>query len=65
MSYGVKEARINQERKPRVNLCGSCGARVSETELLCAACRNEPTPEQTVAWYTLQAALAARSTPLK
>jgi hypothetical protein len=42
MSYGAKEARINQERKPRVNLCGSCGKRVKETELLCAACRKTP-----------------------
>jgi hypothetical protein len=47
MSFGVKEAReprIQRERKPRVNLCGSCGAEESETELLCKDCRKEPVP---------------------
>lgn len=50
MSFGAKEAkepRIQRERKPRVNLCGACGAAVSETELLCVECRTEPTPEGT------------------
>jgi predicted amidophosphoribosyltransferase len=41
MSVGTRELRIHETRKPRVNLCGSCGARVGETELLCEACRNE------------------------
>ena len=50
-SYGVKEARINQERKPRVNLCGDCGVEVAETELLCDECAKldrtwEPVFEQ-------------------
>jgi hypothetical protein len=50
MSYGAKEARINQQRKPRVNLCGACGVTVSETELLCADCRQQPTPEPYTGW---------------
>ena len=46
-SYGVREARINQERKPRVSLCGDCGVEVSETELLCEVCaKQEPVTEQ-------------------
>jgi hypothetical protein len=45
MSFGTKEARISTERKPRVNLCGDCGCRISETELLCTDCRNAETPE--------------------
>ena len=46
-SYGVREARINQERKPRVSLCGDCGVEVSETELLCDECAHtEPVIEQ-------------------
>lgn len=44
MSCGTKEAkeypRIKADRKPRVNLCGSCGLAVSETELLCEDCRQ-------------------------
>jgi predicted amidophosphoribosyltransferase len=44
MSFGAKEARIHENRKPRINLCGSCGAEVSETELLCKDCRKEPVP---------------------
>jgi hypothetical protein len=36
--YAAREARINQERKPRVNLCGDCGVEVSDTELLCEKC---------------------------
>jgi hypothetical protein len=38
--YGSKEARINQERRVRVNLCGDCGQEISETELLCETCRR-------------------------
>jgi hypothetical protein len=38
--YGAKEARINRERSPRVNLCGNCGCAVGETELLCDDCRD-------------------------
>jgi predicted amidophosphoribosyltransferase len=43
MSFGTKEEKELRIKKykPRVNLCGSCGARVGETELLCEACRNE------------------------
>lgn len=37
--YGVKEARINRERKPRVNVCGSCGDEC--TSLICDECRGE------------------------
>lgn len=37
-SYGVKEARISRERKPRVNLCGSCGEECDS--LLCDDCRG-------------------------
>lgn len=50
MSFGAKEAReprIRADRRPRVNLCGACGEEVSETELLCVECRNEPTPALT------------------
>ena len=43
-SYGAKEARIDRSRKPRVNLCGSCGEDIDANELLCAACRK-PTVE--------------------
>ena len=39
-SYGVKEARIHQERRARVNLC-SCGAEIDSSELLCHACYVE------------------------
>jgi hypothetical protein len=45
MSFGVqeeKESRIKADRRPRVNLCGDCGCAVSETELLCADCRETP-----------------------
>ena len=41
----VMERQIRGDRKPRVNLCGSCGTELPDTELLCAECRNEPTPE--------------------
>ena len=50
MSYGVKEARIQRERKPRVALCGACGVEVHETELLCEDCRYEPAPQSTLLW---------------
>ena len=44
-SYGTKEARINQERKPRVNLCGDCGKECDS--LLCDECAHvEPVIEQ-------------------
>ena len=39
-SYGAKEARINQERRARVNRCGECGTEVGKTELLCEVCRR-------------------------
>ena len=38
--FGAREARINQERKPRINLC-SCGEEIDSTELLCHACYME------------------------
>ena len=38
--FGAREARINQERKPRVNLC-SCGEEIDSTELLCHTCYME------------------------
>lgn len=38
--YGAKEARINRERKVRVNLCGSCGEEIDQNELLCTECRG-------------------------
>lgn len=38
--YGAKEARINRERKVRVNLCGSCGEEIDQNELLCIECRG-------------------------
>jgi len=41
--YGVKEAlqesRRGRSPRQRVNLCGSCGTAISETELLCKDCR--------------------------
>ena len=37
MSFGAKEARIHENRKPRVNLC-SCGEEIDATELLCRVC---------------------------
>jgi len=40
MSAAIAEARIRGDRKPRYNLCGDCGQVVSETELLCADCRQ-------------------------
>jgi predicted amidophosphoribosyltransferase len=47
MSFGTKEEKELRIKKykPRVNLCGSCGEQVGETELLCADCRNDATPE--------------------
>ena len=39
MSAAMAEARIKGDRKPRYNLCGDCGVRVSDTELLCEDCR--------------------------
>ena len=38
--FGAREARINQERKPRINLC-SCGEEIDSTELLCHTCYME------------------------
>lgn len=38
--YGAKEARINKERKPRVNLCGACGDEIDANELLCTECKK-------------------------
>jgi len=34
--YGVKEARINRERRPNVNVCGACGDEC--TGVLCTEC---------------------------
>lgn len=46
-AYGVKEARIDRTRQSRVNLCGTCGAEIGETELLCVPCLDE-VPEANV-----------------
>jgi hypothetical protein len=42
MSFGTKEEKELRikNRKPRINLCGSCGEQIGETELLCARCRR-------------------------
>lgn len=45
-AYAVKEARINSERKPRVNLCGDCGREIHETELLCEECESRWEPQE-------------------
>jgi len=42
--YGVREARINQERKPRVNLCGDCGRECDA--LFCDSCEKLENLEQ-------------------
>ena len=48
-SYGTKEAlsyagRLSKERKPRVNICGDCGAACDS--LLCDECAHvEPVQE--------------------
>jgi hypothetical protein len=36
--YGIKEARIDRQRKPNGNVCGSCGE--ESVALLCSACRG-------------------------
>lgn len=36
--YGYKEARIDQERRPRAYYCGECGVEVRSNELLCDDC---------------------------
>jgi hypothetical protein len=38
--YGAKEARINKERQPRVNLC-TCGKEIDNGALLCQDCYEE------------------------
>lgn len=35
----VAEIRFKGARRPRVNLCGSCGDPIQSTELLCEDCR--------------------------
>ena len=40
MMSATAEARIKGDRRPRITLCGDCGQIVSETELLCADCRQ-------------------------
>jgi hypothetical protein len=39
MSAAIAEARIKGDRKPRYNLCGSCGQAIGASELLCENCR--------------------------
>jgi hypothetical protein len=41
--FGIREARISQERKPRVYHCGECGVEISSTELLCDVCAHSDT----------------------
>lgn len=38
-AFAVKEARVRPTRQ-QVNLCGSCGKKISATELLCRGCRG-------------------------
>jgi hypothetical protein len=39
MMSATAEARIKGDRKPRYNLCGSCGQAIGASELLCEDCR--------------------------
>ena len=46
--YGAKEAMQESRRgrvpRRRVNLCGSCGCEIDESELLCRECRSTLLP---------------------